>query len=215
MDIYTKIASQIKEIAKHKAKLDTCLVCTVMAVNDTTCDAEYDGFELTDIRLTAIVDTTTTLLKPKVGTKILVGSIDGSLENLYVLKCQDYEIVKYQVDTSTFQIDTDAITISKSGQVINSIVIDKDGVTITQGNSVVKINSNGLSSKIEKVELSLNKDGILLNNDGETLQKLLIDMIALIQNLKVATPNGASTNLISPTPIELNDISTRIKSLLK
>lgn len=164
MDIYSKIAQHIKGIAKDAAKIDTCLVCTVTSVSDTVCSATYDDFEFEDIRLHAVVDSSITILKPKLGTKILVGSIDGSIENLYVLKAQDYDLVKYQVENSVVQIDS---------------------------------------------------QGILIQRGDENLRKLLLDIVSLLKSLKVATPTGPSSKLITPTPIQLIDIETRIKSLLK
>lgn len=124
MDIYSKIAQQIKGIAKDTARIDTCLVCEVTSVDDTTCSAEYDGFELEDIRLYAIIDTSLCVLKPKVGSKILVASIDGSIENLYVLKCQEYETVRYQVEQTSLQIDSGGVSIQKGSESLRALMLD-------------------------------------------------------------------------------------------
>lgn len=164
MDIYSKIAQQIKGIAKDSAKIDTCLVCTVTSVDDTTCSAEYDGFELEDIRLYAIIDTSVCILKPKVGSKILVSSIDGSIENLYVLKCQEYETVCYQVEQVSLQIDSEGVSIQKG---------------------------------------------------SESLRALMLDFIALVKSLKLATPAGPTTQIMYPTAVQIQQLETRVKDLLK
>jgi hypothetical protein len=164
MDIYSKIAQQIKGIAKDSGKIDTCLVCTVTSVSDTTCNAEYDGFELEDIRLYAVVDTSICLLKPKVGSKILVSSIDGAIENLYVIKCQDYETVRYQVEQTSIQVDS-------------------QGVMIQKGN--------------------------------ESLRALFLDLISLVKSLKLATPAGPTTQIVYPTAVQIQQLETRVKDLLK
>lgn len=164
MDIFSKIAQQIKGIAKDSAKIDTCLVCTVTSVSDTTCSAEYDGFELEDIRLYAVVDTSICILKPKLGSKILVASIDSSIENLYVLKCQEYETVRYQVEQT-------------------SIELNAEGVSIQKGN--------------------------------ESLRALLLDIITIVKSLKLATPAGPTTQIVYPTAVQIQQLETRVKDLLK
>jgi hypothetical protein len=166
MDDYAKIAHGFRKLVKGQKHLDGILiVADVISVDGQTCTVSYGGFEIDDVRLSAIVDDTKgVLITPKVGTKVLLTSLDGTLENLYVLKAQEFDTVLMQTTQTTFQQDD---------------------------------------------------NGFLIKKGSQSLRGLLLDVVSMIKNLKVLTPAGASSNLITPTPPELIDIEIRIKSLLK
>jgi len=166
MDDYAKIAQGFRKLVKGQKHLDGILiVADVISVDGQTCKISYDGFEIDDVRLSAIVDDTKgVLITPKIRTKVLVTSLDGTLENLYVLKAQEFETVLMQTTQTTFEQDD---------------------------------------------------DGFLIKKGSQSLRGLLLDIVSYIENIKVLTSTGASIKLITPTPPELIDIKTRIKSLLK
>lgn len=168
MDEIAKIAKHIRTIAnpnQHLFSSGKTIVATVTEVTGLTCSVEWNGSEFEDVRLSVLMEGVEAyLIKPKIGTKVLVVSLDGTLENLYVQKVQEPEYIKVQIDTTTMKVS---------------------------------------------------QEGILLQRGTETLQKLLLDVISMVKNIKVATPQGPSTNLISPTPPEILTLENRVKELLQ
>ena len=69
--------------------------------------------------------------------------------------------------------------------------------------------------QVDSTQVGITAEGILFQRGTETLQKLLLDVIAMLKNIKVTTPQGPSTTLISPTPPEILALENRVKQLLQ
>ncbi len=73
---------------------------TVTEVQSDTCSVKLvDGFEITDVKLKATIGNDQYLkLLPKVGSKVLMLSLSGDLDNLTVIKVDQIEKIKYHQD---------------------------------------------------------------------------------------------------------------------
>lgn len=67
--------------------------------------------------------------------------------------------------------------------------------------------------KIEGVEFQFDKEGFLLKKEGETLAKLMSDLLKEIQRMKFTTNAGPTVNLINR--IKFKEIENRFKDFLK
>ncbi len=67
--------------------------------------------------------------------------------------------------------------------------------------------------KIEGVEFQFDKEGFLLKKEGETLAKLMSDLLKEIQRMKFTTNAGPTVNLINR--LKFKEIENRFKDFLK
>lgn len=72
---------------------------------------------------------------------------------------------------------------------------------------------DSLKVAIEKTQLQVNAEGFLVKRDGETLGKLIDDLITAIQAMKFTTNQGPTINLVNTA--DFNRLSNRFKTLLK
>ena len=94
-DKRAKLKANIREIVGANPNLP--VDGTVTAVSGDTCSVKFnDGFEVSDIRLKASADGSDNLLIiPKVGSRVLMLSTDGTIGNLTVIKCDVAERILY------------------------------------------------------------------------------------------------------------------------
>ena len=67
---------------------------------------------------------------------------------------------------------------------------------------------------IEKVQMSLTKEGLLLKRENETLRGLVGDLIGVIGALTWRTNYGPTIGLVPTSQQALNNLKTRFESLL-
>lgn len=93
MDNYKELAGLVKAAA-GKAQL-TLMQGVVRKVNGLTCEVEFGGIAVPDVRLRAseAADGGQTLVTPKVGSAVIVGSLTGDLTQLVVLAIDHAESV--------------------------------------------------------------------------------------------------------------------------
>lgn len=246
MDNNAKIAKGIRAIAHQNTNIFSygkMVVCEVTAITGLTCTVLYDKTKyptsphktyFEDVRLGVIaIGDKVSLITPKIGTKVFVRSIDGTLENLTIDRCQEAEKMEVFTGDLSFLFSKDGLKVTKNGVTKSSLLVDAEGFKISQETMVYDVSKDGLSFEqgtdnkhkflldekgfhdtIDKTQIEMTKDGFLIKKDDETLQKLLLDIIKMIQGLVLASPSGVSTGLVSPTPQELVEFNDRIKKLL-
>ena len=80
---------------------------TVTKVTGDTCSVLVNDFEVSDIRLKATADGSDNLLIiPKVGSRVLMLSTDGTIGNLTVIKCDVAERILYNEQGLVVEIDS-------------------------------------------------------------------------------------------------------------
>lgn len=105
--------------------------CKVVSVEGSSCTVELnDGFLLADVRLMATVNDENNhfLITPKVGTKALVWSVSGTLDDLVLLKCDQVAKISYVQNGLELSIDSESGKVS----VKNSMVSLKDLLEMMQ-----------------------------------------------------------------------------------
>lgn len=100
MNELSKIKKSIKNIAKDgsAAKVFTA---KVKSVSGETCDIEYDGALLTDVRLRAVINgkNSKMLITPKIDSYVLIMDMNGDYTNLVVLNYSEIDRIDIDVET--------------------------------------------------------------------------------------------------------------------
>lgn len=109
MDKRANIANILSSILNGKTK-ETFFTAKVVSVDGATCTIDYDGLEISDVRLlpTTAGDSDRVLILPKSGAFVLVGCEAGNLSNLWII----------HTDTA------DKIEITCNGQNLMTIISD-------------------------------------------------------------------------------------------
>lgn len=110
-DKHAQLKENIRKIVAANPNLPIDGIVT--AISGDTCSVKFnDGFEISDIRLKATADGSDNLLIiPKVGTRVLMLSTDGTIGNMTVIKCDVAERIFYNENGLLVEID------SKTGKV--------------------------------------------------------------------------------------------------
>lgn len=89
MDKYRKLA----ELLKNRSTKDVFFTAKFVSSQGSTCTVLVDDLELDEVRLlpTTAKSDNRVLLTPKVGTDILVGSLSGDLNNLFIISANEIE----------------------------------------------------------------------------------------------------------------------------
>jgi hypothetical protein len=107
------------------------LTATVVSVEGSTCTIKLlDELELSDVRLTATIGESEDglIIKPKVGSEVIVMSQTGTLSSLMVVKVNEIDTLTYKNADFEFIVDgvTKKVTIKNSqanvGSLINSFI---------------------------------------------------------------------------------------------
>lgn len=99
MDKYRKLA----ELLKNRSTKDVFFTAKFISSQGSTCTILVDDLELDEVRLlpTTAKSDNKVLLTPKVGTDVLIGSLSGDLNNLFIISAneiQDIEITCSEVN---------------------------------------------------------------------------------------------------------------------
>lgn len=79
----------------------------VKSVQNDTCTVEIEKIELSDVRLKATADGEDNLLIiPKVGSRVIMMSVDGSVDNLIVIKVDAASKIRYNENGLEVEIDS-------------------------------------------------------------------------------------------------------------
>ena len=93
MDPYRELGEALSRIAGGRST--TLYQGVVTHVSDLTCEVSIDGLSVPDVRLRAStqVDGAQLLLRPAVGSVVIVGTLTGDLDHLVVLSMDQAEEV--------------------------------------------------------------------------------------------------------------------------
>lgn len=106
-DKIAKLKQQLRDLVAANPNLPIDGI--VKSVSDDVCSVEIDGFLLSDIRLKASADGTDNLLIiPKIGSRVLMLSSDGTIDNLTVLKCDAASKIIFNENGLQVEIDSEA-----------------------------------------------------------------------------------------------------------
>ena len=86
MDIYAKIANQLRDF-QRAGRTPMIFPCKVVSVEDNTCTVDFDGLQLSDVRLSATVDSAIEpiIITPAIGSTVVVVDLSGEMRELCVL----------------------------------------------------------------------------------------------------------------------------------
>lgn len=107
MDKISKIRKSIREVAGIQLNLP--FTAKVTAVQNETCSVELkSGLKLTDVKLKATINEGADyiVLKPKVGSMVVMISLSGELDNLTVIKIDSIEKIEVKQGTLDLMIDS-------------------------------------------------------------------------------------------------------------
>lgn len=107
MSVYSEIRKKLQEITG--VDLTTPIQCEVVSVEGISCTVKIaGGLELSDVRLRATLATgdNQLLIIPKKGTKALILSVDGTLNDLTLIKCDEVEKIEYKQEDLEVVIDS-------------------------------------------------------------------------------------------------------------
>ena len=84
MDKYRRISELLKGFQQSR---QVFFPATVESVESNTCTVKVDGLSISDIRLkaTTTMNNNQVLLTPMVGSAVLIGSLSGDFNNLFLL----------------------------------------------------------------------------------------------------------------------------------
>ena len=106
-DKIAKLKQQLRDLVAANPNLPIDGI--VKSVSGDVCSVEVDGFLLSDIRLKASADGTDNLLIiPKIGSRVLMLSSDGTIDNLTVIKCDAASKIIFNENGLQVEIDSEA-----------------------------------------------------------------------------------------------------------
>jgi hypothetical protein len=111
MSRYKKLAEALQNLAADSIIHMPLINAEVISVENESCTVKIDDVEIDEVRLKATINGTSNkvLLKPKVGSMVLIGSLTGDLKDLAVLNIDELEKLQYEQDGLLVEIDsTDA-----------------------------------------------------------------------------------------------------------
>lgn len=105
-DKIAKLKEQLRAVVGANPNLP--IDGTVTKCNSDTCSVKIGDLELSDIRLKATSDGKDNLLIiPKVGSRVLMLSTDGTIANLTVIKCDIAEKIIFNENGLEVEIDSE------------------------------------------------------------------------------------------------------------
>ena len=139
MTKYSEIRKYIQEIVGDMRNLP--IPATVKEVQEDTCTVElHDGFELTDVKIRATIGEEQYLkLIPKVGSKVLLLSLSGDLDNLTVIKIDQVAKIEYSQDGLQIIADSEDQKVKVENETCGLLEIMEDFTSILKGLKVYTI----------------------------------------------------------------------------
>ena len=107
----------------------------VKSIENDTCTVELaDGFEISDIRLKATADNNDSLLVvPEVGSRVLMLSMDGSIDNMTIIKADKAEKLIFNNGSLNIEIESKSKKILVKNDQVNLYNILSDLATLLKG----------------------------------------------------------------------------------
>lgn len=108
---------EIVRLVSHDTHVHAHKTGTAINVTDDGCDVEVDGEpRLTDVRFYAIIDEVASkiVVRPKEGSKVLVGIIDGMITEAFVVQCSEIESVSLKIGEVLLFVNSDGVVVKKA-----------------------------------------------------------------------------------------------------
>ena len=99
----------------------------VKAVRDLDCDVSRDGQpDLLEVRFHAVLDTVNnfTKIKPKVGSVVLVGLIENSPVDAFIISYSEVDQVCVKIDSTLVEVSKIGIRAERNGQNLKTVLTD-------------------------------------------------------------------------------------------
>lgn len=129
-------------MASHDIHVHAHKTGTAINVTDDGCDVEVDGEPtLTDVRFYAIIDNVASkiVIRPKEGSKVLVGLIGGIITEAFVSQCSEIDSVTITIGTVVYKVTSDGHVIKKgSDTLLKALKMLIEGVSqivVLEGNN--------------------------------------------------------------------------------
>lgn len=108
MDKYRKLGEALKNNFSGNGKMMPLVNAEVKSIDGESCTVAVGDLDLTDVRLKATINEAANyvLVKPKVGSMVVVGSLTGDLKDLCVLSVDEVEKVEYRQNGLEVEIDS-------------------------------------------------------------------------------------------------------------
>lgn len=177
-----------------------CIVGTVVKVEGTVCVVELpDGFQVSDVRLKAAIDTLKdyVILFPKIGSTVLLSAMGVEADSgYYIVAVNEIERIEGLIENSKY-------------------VIDKLGVDVKiRDDTAIKLSWNLVHLKQKQAEIIIQDDKIKIQNAQTTLKEILGDMVSVMQSIKVLTGSPGSLSPVSPAMLaDFTQITQKINQL--
>ena len=124
MDKLTEIKKKLREVVGANPNLP--ITATIKSVDSDHCTITLkSGLDLTDVKLKATIEGDNYLLIiPKIGSKVVVISLSGELDNLSVIKVDEVERIEVIIGDTNFKIDNQGYEINQSGENLKTVFND-------------------------------------------------------------------------------------------
>lgn len=178
-----KELSQIAESIKSIARVEVCTlhIAEVTAAEADTCTIKIGDTEIEGVRLTSVVNDSSTklIVAPAVGSHVVVADISNG-------RMTDFAVIQYsEIDSLTFTIANTTLTVNADG-----ITVNADAITLNGGD-------NGGVPIVEKIQSNFDKIKNYLDQLNVTIANSLT---AIGASTAASGPTGASTfNASKPT----------------
>lgn len=119
MDLYRKLVETLKQaVGGNNLPI---LQGKVVSIEGETCTVDVGGLSLPDVRLKAAVNNSSDylILRPKIGSVVLIGSLSGDLKSLCVLKVDELAKVEYKQAGLEIVIDSQTGKVSVKNHMVS------------------------------------------------------------------------------------------------
>lgn len=108
--------------------------------DNCTCDVEYDGLEIGDVRLRATIKQNEKGAKifPKVGSVVLVQRL-GEKEEFFITFFSEVEEIKFEVEGVRFKVDASGIEMNNGNASMREVMDDLFGQVKAISNELQKV----------------------------------------------------------------------------
>lgn len=111
MDKLSKLKQQLRQVSRTGVESSKSFLIggKVTAVDVDSCSVDVNGFVVEDVKLKAVGNGTNTFLViPKIGSDVMMISIDGTLDSLWVLKIDELSMLTIYQDGIKIEIDIES-----------------------------------------------------------------------------------------------------------
>jgi hypothetical protein len=163
MDIAAEIKKALKEVLDVNPNL--CITAEVVSVEDQTCTVKLlSELIISDVRLNATItdDLDTLIIKPKIGSDVVVMSQTGDLKGLIVIKIDSVEKIFYKKGDFQFEIDgtTGKVTLKNAtanlGALMNNLIDAIIGIQINNSDSTTGVINPALVAPLTDIKTKFN-----------------------------------------------------------